>query len=113
VFRAGEHGDQMFIIRRGCVRITLPLRHTEKHHRLASFARGDFFGDLGFLTGKKRIADAIAETPTDLYVLARPRFDELSRSNPAVGAMFFARLAVAVALRLRNTDKELRKLQED
>ncbi len=113
VFRAGERGDQMFIIRRGRVRITLPLRHTEKHHRLASFARGDFFGDLGFLTGKKRIADVFAETPTDLFVLSRPRFDELSHHNPAVGAMFFARLAVAVALRLRATDKELRKLQED
>ena len=113
IFRAGASGDEMFIIRRGRVRITLPLRLTEKQHRLASFARGDFFGDLGFLTGRKRIADALAEMPTDLFVLARPRFDELSRGNPIVGAMFFARLAEAVALRLRDTDKELRKLKDE
>jgi SulP family sulfate permease len=111
IFRNGDPGDELFVIRRGLVRIFLPLGHN-KHLVLATFGPGDFFGDVAFLDRSRRSADAVALAATDLYVLSRARFDQLSVAHPVLGAKMFARLARMLAHRLRHSDKELRALQE-
>ncbi|MEI6106028.1 MAG: SulP family inorganic anion transporter [Opitutae bacterium] len=107
IFRGGDPADELFLIRRGVVRITLPLGGGA-YHNLASFGRGNFFGEVAFLDRGKRSANAVATTAVDLFVLSRSRFDEASRAQPLVGVKVFARLARALALRLRHTDGELR-----
>lgn len=111
IFKRKDEGDEIYLIRRGMVRIILPLK-SGKHHHVATFARGNFFGDIAFLAAQKRTADAVVTAPTDLYLLSRKRFDEFSRRNPEMGVRVYARLAKALALRLRDTDGELRKLQD-
>ncbi|MBI4425944.1 MAG: SLC26A/SulP transporter family protein [Elusimicrobia bacterium] len=111
IFSAGDAGDDVYLIRKGQVRIKLPLDGDRGHH-IATFGRSDFFGEVAFLDRGARTADAVAIAPTMVYRLSRARFDELSRARPALGAMLFARLARALALRLRETDQELRALQE-
>ncbi len=111
IFRRGDEGDELFLIRRGIVRIQLPLEGG-KHHNLAYFGRGNFFGEMAFLDHGTRSADAVATTATDLFVISRRRFDELSRPHPLLGVKMFARLARALAVRLRRTDGELRALHE-
>ena len=101
----------MFLIRCGSVRIQLPLEDG-KHHNLAYFGRGNFFGEMAFLDRGTRSADAVATTDTDLFVISRQRFDELSLPHPLLGVKMFARLARALSLRLRRTDGELRALRE-
>ena len=49
---------------------------------------------------------------TDLYVLSRSRFNELARANAAMGVQIFARLALSISESLRQTDAELRILEE-
>ncbi|MEK6608703.1 MAG: SulP family inorganic anion transporter [Myxococcota bacterium] len=110
LFATGDAGDEMFLIRRGKVRIVLPLDARTGHH-LASFGRGDYFGEMAFLDRGGRSADAVAVAPTDLYVLSRARFDAVSHAHPVEGAKIFARIARALALRLRHTDAEVRALQ--
>ena len=111
IFKRGDAGDELFLIRRGNVRIQLPLEGG-KHHNLAYFGRGNFFGEMAFLDRGTRSADAVATTGTDLFVISRTRFDELSRPHPLLGVKMFARLARALAVRLRRTDGELRALHE-
>jgi SulP family sulfate permease len=110
-FSQGEVGDELFLIRRGSVGIMLPLEGGTAHH-LATIGRGDFFGELSFLDRGARSADVVAKVQTDLYVLTRERFNEVSKSHPTIGVQVFARLAYAIALRLRQTDAELRALEE-
>jgi SulP family sulfate permease len=112
VFLRKGHGEELFLIRRGKVRIVLPLRETHRPHHLAVFGPGDFFGEVAFLNRTPRTADALALTDTDLYVIGRAAFDEISSRNPVVGAAFYQRLATVVALRLRDADRELRRLQD-
>jgi len=112
VFHKKDKGDEIFVVRRGKVRINLPLKRTGKYMHIATVGRGDFFGEIAFLTGKKRTMDAVAAGPTDLYVMPRARFDDLCRQHPALGTAVLERLACTVALRLRDTDKELRRLQD-
>lgn len=110
-FPKGSEGDELFLIRRGSVRILLPLEGG-KHHHLATIGRGDFFGEISFLDRGSRSADVEAKVKTDLYVLSRSRFNEQSRSDPVLGVQVFARLASAIAERLRQADAELRALEE-
>jgi SulP family sulfate permease len=111
VFRHGEAGDEIFLVRRGAVEIVLPLAGGRRHP-LSTFSRGSFFGDMAFLDRSGRSADAVALKPTDLFVLSRADFDAFSRSRPDAGAMLFGRLARILAVRLRQTDAELRAMEE-
>jgi sulfate permease, SulP family len=111
VFSKGDKGDEIFLVRRGTVRILLPLEGGE-HHHLATIGRGDFFGELSFLDRGIRSADAEAKVPTDLYGLSRALFNVQSRSDAVLGVHVFARLASAIAERLRQADAELRVLEE-
>ncbi|MBI5772342.1 MAG: SLC26A/SulP transporter family protein [Verrucomicrobia bacterium] len=111
IFKHGDTGDELFLIRRGVVRIQLPLEDG-KHYNLAYFGRGNFFGEMAFLDRGTRSADAVAVTDTDLFVLSRAGFDATSRPHPLLGVKLFARLARALSVRLRHTDAELRALHE-
>ena len=110
--RKGE-GNELFLIRRGRVRIVLPLKGTHRQHHLAVFGPGDFFGEVAFLARTPRTADALALSDTDLYVIGRDAFDAVSRRDPAISAAFFQRLSTVEALRLRDADRELRRLQDN
>jgi SulP family sulfate permease len=111
IFKHGDTGDEIFLIRRGTVRIVLPLAGGRQHH-LVTFGRGDFFGDMAFVDYAVRSADAVASTPTDLYVISRARFDKVAMEHPLLDKKVFWRLARALAIRLRQTDAELRGLEE-
>ena len=111
VVSRGNRGDEIFFVRRGSVQIMLPLEGGKRHH-LATIGRGDFFGELSFLDRNVRSADVEAKFPTDLYAFSRSRFNEQVQSDPAFGLHVFARLAAAIAERLRQTDSELRALEE-
>lgn len=111
VFERGDKGDELFLIRRGIVRIILPLKRGKIHH-LATFHRGDYFGEMSFLDKRSRSADAVAKTDCDLYLLSRKEFNGWVSGNTRLGAKIFARIARAVSLRLRQTDKELRAIED-
>lgn len=112
VFQRKGMGDELYLIRRGRVRVVLPLKETHRKHHLAVFGPGDFFGEVAFLNRTERSADAIAITDSDLYVITREAFDAVMDKNPAASAAFFQRLATVVTMRLRDTDRELRRLQD-
>jgi len=111
VFATGDTGDELFLIRRGAVRIVLPLAGGQAHH-LATFRRGAFFGEMAFLDREPRSADAVAECETDLYVLSRARFDAFAEVHRALARNLLEGVARALAHRLRHTNTEMRELDE-
>jgi sulfate permease, SulP family len=111
IFTLGQKGDELFLIRRGMVRIMLPLNGRSPHH-LATFRRGDFFGEMAFLDQEPRSADAVAVSNTEVYVLSRERFDQLAGEHKKLAADLLESLARALAMRLRHTDREICTLQD-
>jgi SulP family sulfate permease len=111
VFATGDTGDELFLIRRGAVRIVLRLAGEQTRH-LASFRRGAFFGEMAFLDHEPRSADAVAERETDLYVLSRARFDAFAESHRHLALNLVEGVARALAHRLRHTNTEVRGLEE-
>ncbi|MBI1943277.1 MAG: SLC26A/SulP transporter family protein [Betaproteobacteria bacterium] len=111
IFRRGEESDELFLIRRGSVRIVLPLDARQSHH-LATFGRGDFIGEMAFLDRAPRSADAIAFSDTEVYALSRRRFDALlAEGHKRLAINLLEGLARMLAIRLRYTNSELRLLQ--
>src|SRR5216117_3091266 len=103
LFRAGDEGDAMYVIERGKVRIC--VRTTQGHElTLTELGRGDFFGEMALLDGKRRSADAVVSEDARLAVLSRKHFLSFVRSSPNVAL----ELLSALANRLRHTDEPLR-----
>lgn len=104
LFRAGDDGDAMYLIESGRVRISV---HDEdrKEIVLAELARGDFFGEMAIIDGKKRSADAVIAEDARLAVLSREHFLEFIHNNSTVALEMLS----ATFSRLRSTDKMLQQ----
>ncbi|MBK9986355.1 MAG: SLC26A/SulP transporter family protein [Betaproteobacteria bacterium] len=111
IYAHGQPGDELYWVRRGSVRLMaqLPLG---KRKSVASFGRGDFFGSLAFMDGQPRPNDAVAVTTTELYVLTRAKFNEVTALHKQLAADLAYAMARTLALRLRRTESKLTMLQE-
>ena len=110
IFSRGDRGDELFLIRRGAVRITLPISAGQNHH-LGTFGRGSFFGEMAFLDGATRSADAVAFTDVELYALSRQTFNRFAEEHRTTALALMDGLASVLSSRLRYTNTELRALE--
>jgi CRP-like cAMP-binding protein len=98
-------------VRRGQIRIAAALERGGSVH-IATFCRGDFLGDMAFLDGRPRSADAVAVTDAEAFVITRAALGQAITSDPLFGSRFFEELGRALAARLRATGDVIRGLQE-
>jgi CRP-like cAMP-binding protein len=112
IFKIGDSGGEIYFIRKGNIRIEIPLPNGNSAHR-ATFSTGGFFGDMSFLDNEKRSADAIVSSEeASLYILSRNNFDEISKKYPEVSTIFYEKLAYQLSNRMRMNVIELTGLQE-
>ena len=105
VFRAGELADSVYVLRKGCVSVILKAAPGRK--RLASFAQGVIFGELGLLDGGPRSADVIADEPSTAYRLTRESFAAIREDSPQLAATLLFNLGIEMAMRLRFANLEI------
>ncbi len=110
IFQQGEHATELFIIRTGLVRVMLPISESLSHH-LGTFGRGAFFGEMGFLDGGVRSANAVAYTDAELLILPRPAFDQMAERHQEMALNLMEGIASTIAQRMRYTNAELRALE--
>ena len=110
IFIAGTPGDSLMLIAHGVVRIDLELEHGRRMH-MATFGRGQFFGEMSFLDHHPHSADVTAVTDVELLILPRPDFDHFAAQDPVMASHVFASLSRSLADRLRHTNEELRSMQ--
>ncbi len=112
VYAFGDPGNELFLIRKGAVRITLPSAVEAPGHHALTYGRGDFFGGMAFLSQMTRFNDATAIADTELYVLQREQFERLREEHKRLACHLVEAVAKVLALRLRYADKELMAMQE-
>ena len=110
IFGRGDTDNVLYLIRRGAVRIMLQLDETQWRH-VGTFGRGNFFGEMAFLDGQARSANAIALTDTELFALSRKQFDGLAEEHKRMAINLLEGLARVLAIRLRYANAELHVLQ--
>ena len=94
LFRAGEPGDCLYVIRQGAVRLT-QARHGEETV-LGRREQGEVVGEMALIDSSRRRVSAVCETETKLFVLPRARFLEVLETHPEIAARFLRVLAAQV-----------------
>jgi len=80
IFRKGDEGTALYILRSGTIKIVLPSR-LGAEIIVSIFSDGDFFGEMALLDGEPRSADAVAIKPSELLVLSRNDFLSFLQSD--------------------------------
>ena len=106
VYLIGDQDQNLYLIRRGAVRIMAPISGSRQLHHIATFGRGDFFGGLAFLDDRARSDSAIAYTDTDLFVLSLDQFNQLTNDHKKLAFLLITSISRTLAHRLRHADGE-------
>jgi CRP/FNR family transcriptional regulator, cyclic AMP receptor protein len=104
LFRTGEKGAEMFVVRSGKVRIVVSSRGIEK--TLAVLGPGEFVGEMSVLTDQPRSATAIVEEDAELLVVGVRVLEEMVVHNTEIAL----RLIRKLARRLESADALIRVL---
>jgi CRP/FNR family cyclic AMP-dependent transcriptional regulator len=91
IFREGEPGHTMFVVRGGEVRISKHVRGGERV--LATLGPGEFFGEMAVLSGRPRTATATAATALTVLELDEKRFEAMIHSQAEIAARILKKLA--------------------
>lgn len=106
IYSEGDGNGEIFLIRRGSVRLMLPYPGRKSVH-LSTLGRNNFFGEFSFLEGAPHYTDTVAGSDTDLYCISRDAFVQFSKLHKKAALRFTEALARVLAERLRLTRSEL------
>lgn len=103
LFKDGDPGDEMYLIKSGKIRISKAAGDVEK--TLAILKEGDFFGEMSVIDGSPRSATATAIEPVELVIFDREVFMNQVRENPLMEYILHTLIK-----RLRETDEQIQYL---
>ncbi|MCX6052979.1 MAG: SulP family inorganic anion transporter [Campylobacterales bacterium] len=106
IYHEGDSTGEIFLIRRGSVRIMLPFANRKSVH-LTTVGQNNFFGEFSFLHGSPHYTNAIAGTDTDLYMITSEAFEKFSSLHKKASFHFMQSLAKVLAERLKLARTEL------
>ena len=94
VFAEGDHNRDLYIIQTGAVDIW--KQTPQGPMKLASFEKGDFFGDMALLQGGPRFASARARGETRLLILQPGGFLLKIRRDPTFAFEMLQQLSLRI-----------------
>ena len=104
LFREGERGEKMYVIRSGKVNIWKQI--SESEITLAVLGPGEFFGEMALLEGLPRSAGATVVEEAVLIEVKHEAFETLVRKNGEIAVRLMRRLSA----RLREADRQIQAL---
>jgi signal transduction histidine kinase len=105
LFKEGDPGDGIYVIRSGQVQISALIEQKERRV-LGRLGPGDFFGEMAVLDSEPRSATATTEQPTSLYFIPRESMLALLETSPRLAV----RLVREFSQRMRDFNR--RYIQE-
>jgi SulP family sulfate permease len=110
IFKAETAGNELFFIRRGMVKVMIPIHKKDQYH-LATCGPGEIIDGIGFLDSSNQTSVAIAMEDTEVYALSREKFDKLAEQHRTLGLAIIEHLALALSIRLRVAIGEIQALR--
>jgi NADH:ubiquinone reductase (H+-translocating) len=86
IFNQGDLGDSVYIIEKGQCAVLKEIDAVEQH--LADLGPGQYFGEMAVLGNSSRTATVRATAATDVLLIPRDDFRQLTTSVPAFGEVF-------------------------
>jgi len=91
IFSQGEIGKEMYIVKKGRVRIELNVNNEKKV--IGYIEEGDFFGEMAIIDNNPRTAYAVADEDTELIFCNKNRFYRLIETSPEFAIKVVKRLS--------------------
>jgi diguanylate cyclase (GGDEF)-like protein len=102
LFREGDPGDDLYIIRGGRIRIGIRLPDGSEHS-IAELVCGDFLGEMSIFDHAPRSATCRALEATSLLSLSRGEFSAIISEHPRIALKLMYRMLNVATSRLRGT----------
>jgi CRP-like cAMP-binding protein len=99
VFRQGDPGDRLFIVKSGVVEVLAQPTDGTEAHPIAYMGTGEVLGEIALLTGTQRSATARSPERAELFTVQKSVFLDLMETLPT----FARNLCVVLAKRLETT----------
>jgi CRP-like cAMP-binding protein len=103
LFRMGDHGEELFIIKHGSIVVSRPVTGRVEQV-LSRMEAGEAFGEMSvFGDQRQRSATCQADVDTLLYSLDRESVNRFVSVSPLTAARFFQQMAQVAFKRLRDS----------
>lgn len=103
IVRQGDHGDAMFLVLEGELRVRLMIDGKEKI--LATLGIGEFFGEMSLFDHGPRSADVVANHDSLLLKISSGAFGNLTREAPKLASPFLLAIGRTLTARIRADNK--------
>lgn len=108
IFRRGDPGDALFLIRDGEVEILAPSPEAEEAEDVVAVLDADqLFGEMALVEGEPRSATVRARTATRMWRIRKSYFEELVKQDHELALKIYKRLTQILSHRLRETTERL------
>lgn len=112
VFRTGQPGAAMFIIKEGEVKI-VKENSDEEYIEITRLSTGDIFGELALLDSSPRSAGALVSKPTKAIAIFREDLNKLLETHPEIGGKIMMHLAIITGKRLKETTNQVIEMENE
>ncbi|PYB77140.1 hypothetical protein DMY87_01840 [Rhizobium wuzhouense] len=111
IIRAGEIGDDLFLLWKGRAKIEARLPNG-RTLRLRTVTPGVVLGEIAIYRDGPRTADVVAELPSTVYRLARSALLRLEQTDPQLAVLVHLLCATTLAERLTIANRVVQALHE-
>jgi len=106
LFREGDEGNELFIVKSGTVSTSIKLPDGEEKE-LVKFGSGDFFGEMSIFEDAPRSATCYTKSKSTLFRLHRDDFFHIINTFPDIAIKIMYHMLNVTARRLRSTGEFL------
>ena len=106
VVKQGQHGDAMYFVLEGELRVRLMV--SGKESTLVTLGPGEFFGEISLFDQGPRSADVVANEDSLLLRIASEGFSALLQEAPDLAAPFLFAMSKTLTARIRADNKRYR-----
>jgi CRP-like cAMP-binding protein len=106
VVKQGQHGDAMYFVVEGELRVRLMI--SGKESILVTLSPGEFFGEISLFDQGPRSADVVANSDTLLLKISIENFKNLLEKAPDLAAPFLFGMSKTLTARIRADNKRYR-----
>ena len=82
--RQGAEAHWLYLITQGEAEVRVAVEGSSASERVATLREGDFFGEMGLMTGEPRSATVVAITDVECYRLDKESFKAILQSRPEI-----------------------------
>lgn len=107
LFKEGQIGKAVFIIRSGQVELTRTPTGSKEPRHLGKLGAGQVFGEMALLEQRPRTASAKVIEDGEIYLLYTATLDALMKSHPVIGYKLMRNMAMMLSALLRKTNHEM------